>query len=153
MKTIFSIVALFFATSSLAAQTPEELLHLFPPDTNRVRLKGWSKDDKKCIIDMENSKWGFSASVMILDKYNSVDSKRLGKFQIGLGHELQNIEIQQYTTVVITSHQAKESYNKDLRSTFKVNTHRDEIAWVQIIMEEKELLGYKTVVNETCLKP
>jgi len=151
MKQLLIISILSTLSLSAFAQYPQELQDLIPAGKNAVRLAGRTEDNKKCSVNMSLSSYAFSASVAVLDSKGEVDSRRFGNFQVGFGHDLKSLQVQDEITIATSAHKAEEQYSSDSRSTLKVNKSGDNFKAVQIIEEEKVFFVYKTVVKETCV--
>jgi hypothetical protein len=144
-------VALFLVTfiSTVAfAKTPKVLRDLVPVGAKELRLKGKSADHQPCQVVIANE-MGFSASLAIY-KNGKMDTRRFGKFQIGLGHELQSLD-EDGAIIAVSVKKADEQYSSNRRSTLTAARDGDGLMFAIGIKEEaKGWFGYSTEVDELC---
>lgn len=151
MKKIILISILSTLSLTAFAQVPEEFQDLVPPGKKSIRLIGSTDDQQRCFADLSLSSDSFSAFVAVLGSNGDVDSRRFGTFQLGLGHELQNLKVENDITTATSTHKVGEQSSSDSRSTLKVSGTGDGIKAVQVVFEEKGFFGFKTKVKETCI--
>ncbi len=151
MKNILAITVLLSIGVSAFASIPSELQDLIPPGQKDLTLYGKTQDNKSCKAQLAADSYSFSTVIFVMDSQGNVDFKRMGKFQVGFGYNLESLSTEGENTVAISVHQAEEQYSKDERTTLKVNkTENGVIKTVQTIVQEKGFFDYKTVVDETC---
>lgn len=150
MKKNLLVVFLSMFSVSVFAQVPQELQELLPVGQNSIRILGKTEKNESCMLDMSIAVYGFGATLYVMDKDDVLYHKRLGKFTVGLGHELQDIKKQDDTTIAVSYHNAEEQYSSDTRHILKVSKTDGVISSAQIIVQKKIFFLFKTVVNETC---
>ncbi|MCM2323065.1 MAG: hypothetical protein NDJ90_07360 [Oligoflexia bacterium] len=149
LKFIAASVALIALSSSAFAEVPADLDRLLPSGRTSLAMRGSAKDGKTCWFDL-SSGGGFSAIISVVDDEGEVLLRRMGRFQLGFGHELESISSGEDRVVAVSTHEAEESYSQDTRSTFTVRLQDGEIKTASIQEERKGLFGYKKTVFETC---
>ncbi len=153
MKITFLSILLSI-TSSLAnasSPVPAELSRLIPVGMTSYQAQGETADGAKCQFRISNNSFGFAADILVMGEQGQLDSRRLGKFQIGLGHNLVG-SIQQTANVLTATsyHVAEESYSSDTRSILTLTSKNGVIHKAKIRVESKFFFLFRTDVDETC---
>lgn len=151
-KYLLTLCLGVFSLSASANEIPRELLDLIPTGANLVNFTGKTRDGKRCVANLGVKFAAFTSKISVLNENGSVNTQRVAKFQVGGSYDL--IELQQsglgvkaqsYTKLGVTA-------GSLIRSTLWARKKiLSGLLSLEILVEQKTLLGYRKVSHETCL--
>lgn len=149
MKFIFAMM--FMAQSVFAVDIPKVLLELIPVGGSSVRLEGITPDGELCVSDIGSVKRvSFSVKNLVTDE-DSVKVLKSAGSQIGLGGELEDLEIDGGFLEFKTVHIPNDQHSSKRRSTVTVERTDDRrIISVRVVEQEKGWFRYKTIGDILC---
>lgn len=155
MKNIFGVIGILLM--SLAANAdytvPKELSSLIPVGGSEITMRGVTfPDGAKCAVTVSDGAFAFSVILSVEDKNGGLDSRRLAKMQIGLGHHFDSMDVNKNPQRFTSVHEADTMIERDARNSVSVKRSADKITGIQILQEERNFFGkFKTIRKETCI--
>jgi hypothetical protein len=146
VKMFLCLFAFVFTSASALAQIPQALSSLLPVGAEEISLQGQAADGSACEVGISL----YASSIFNLALSVNNDSRRFGHFQIGLGHELADLNENAGTLIAVSTLKAGEEYSSDSRATLIVERNESTLQSVRVHTEREGWLGYKTESDETC---
>lgn len=150
---LFAVMMLSSLIAKADYTVPQELRSLIPVGGSGIVMDGHTlKDKADCAVEVKDGAFGFSVILYVNDKAGQLDTRRLGKMQIGLGHHFDSKDVSKNPQRFTSVKKADTVIESDARSSVYVKRNADKITGIQVVQEEKNFFGrYKVKLNETCI--